>query len=165
MAGSSHSCTLRTPPSRPITHCVHMCTHRACTAYAVRTPHSRSTSSLPKPPPTRPRQSLQGLPMTIHSSRMGCRYVLYSRSVRFAWAPSSARKVKLRQAGCVHAYAACVRFFRAAEAMPAGVQAEESFTKGLQINLDAREVFTRFSKIVWRAPPCGTDDAKAKLLS
>ena len=42
------------------------------------------------------------LPMTIHSSRMGCRYVLYSRSVRFAWAPSSARKVKMRK------HAACI---------------------------------------------------------
>ena len=87
---------LLTPPSRPITHCVHMRTQLLPHPYAVRTPHSRSTSSLPQPPPTRPRQSLQGLPMTIHSSRVGCRYVLYSRSVRFAWAPSSARKVKMR---------------------------------------------------------------------
>ena len=89
-----------------VTHGVQLLPH----PYAVRTPHSRSTSSLPKPPPTRPRQSLQGLPMTIHSSRMGCRYVLYSRSVRFAWAPSSARKVKMRkQAACTFARS-CVRF-------------------------------------------------------
>ena len=32
LLSSTHVCTLRTPPSRPITHCVHMCTHRACTA-------------------------------------------------------------------------------------------------------------------------------------
>ena len=39
-------------------------------------------------------------PMTVHSSRVG-RYVSYSCSIRFTWAPSSARKVKMwEQAAC-----------------------------------------------------------------
>ena len=35
MAGSSHSCTLRTPPSRPITHCVHMRTQLLPVSYTA----------------------------------------------------------------------------------------------------------------------------------
>ena len=46
MAGSSHSCTLRTPPSRPITHCVHMRTQLLPVSYTACT-FARSCVAFP----------------------------------------------------------------------------------------------------------------------
>ena len=140
-------------------------------AYAVRTPHSRSTSSLPKPPPTRPRQSLQGLPMTIHSSRMGCRYVLYSRSVRFAWAPSSARKVKMRKHGAYTFARSCVRFrtqlrafLHAARVVGTvlAVRNHAAYAPVSKLRVCARSVLTFFSRLLAHLHCCSTREQGKK---
>ena len=85
---------VRPPPalSRTACTCARSCSHTR--TQCVRPTHA-ARAAYPNLPQPGPGNRLQGLPMTIHSSRVGCRYVLYSRSVRFAWAPSSARKVKM----------------------------------------------------------------------
>jgi len=99
---NGHLCNrpLRPPACR--NHALRAHAHAAAptpvrSAYAPLTQHEQPTPTSPNPA-----QAIlitRAPPMTIHSSRVGCRYVLYSRSVRFAWAPSRARKVKMRKHG------------------------------------------------------------------
>ena len=85
-AGSSHPCTLRTPPSRPITHCVHMRTQLLPVSYTACT-FARSC--------VRFRTQLRAF---LHAARVVG--TVLARVITLLTPP---------YARCVRAYAACLR--------------------------------------------------------